>query len=309
MFDINSIYHQIDNEYNYGIRDFELTGGEPSEHTQLREICQYIKNKYHNSKLAIITNGGLYQSDVWDLIDEVLISYHLGKTTVDYDKHIFPNGTTYDKVRKTIDYARIYNVMVRTNTVLGTFNINHIHDIVEDLIEFNPSIVNFLPINLFDQANDMSNYIDYSQLRKKLKVEISFIVNKLHDTLIFTRYMPFCDMEGFEQHIVGHLQHSYDWFDWNVELNGTNLLNITNFSLLGQYGSTTYKSILATRKELYEKNSECLSCKYQLLCDGVEKTKDHSLLKYIIPCRGKIIKDPMFYIGTQTQDFYKKIYA
>jgi len=37
--------------------------------------------------------------------------------------------------------------------------------------------------------------------------------------------MPFCDMKGYEKHIVGHLQHIYDWFDWNVELGGAEIVD------------------------------------------------------------------------------------
>jgi molybdenum cofactor biosynthesis enzyme MoaA len=79
MFDFEQVKNQIDFEYEYGIRDFEITGGEPSESLILRDICKYIKEKDNTSKIAIITNGGLFNSDVWDLIDEVLISYHLSR--------------------------------------------------------------------------------------------------------------------------------------------------------------------------------------------------------------------------------------
>ena len=33
MFDFETIKKQIDFEYAYGIRDFEITGGEPSEYS------------------------------------------------------------------------------------------------------------------------------------------------------------------------------------------------------------------------------------------------------------------------------------
>lgn len=39
MFDIHKVIEQIDFEYEYGIRDFEITGGEPSEFAYLREAC------------------------------------------------------------------------------------------------------------------------------------------------------------------------------------------------------------------------------------------------------------------------------
>ena len=158
MFDFETIKKQIDFEYAYGIRDFEITGGEPSEYSQLRKVCQYIKQKSSTSKIAIITNGGLWKTDVWDLIDEVLVSYHTCKDNSLLDKEIFPLGSTYDKVKKTIDKAHDMHKLVRTNTVCATFNLQYLDKIVDDIVSFKPAIINFLPVNLFDQAkNEMEN--------------------------------------------------------------------------------------------------------------------------------------------------------
>ena len=168
MFDFETIKKQIDFEYAYGIRDFEITGGEPSEYSQLRKVCQYIKQKSPTSKIAIITNGGLWKTDVWDLIDEVLVSYHTCKDNSLLDKEIFPLGSTYDKVKKTIDKAHDMHKLVRTNTVCATFNLQCLDKIVDDLISFKPAIINFLPVNLFDQAkNEMEKYIDYSNISEE----------------------------------------------------------------------------------------------------------------------------------------------
>ena len=59
MFNFEQIKQQIDYEYNYGIKDFEITGGEPSEYKNLRQICQYIKNKNPNKKTKIILSRKL----------------------------------------------------------------------------------------------------------------------------------------------------------------------------------------------------------------------------------------------------------
>lgn len=298
MFDFDKIKQQIDFEYEYGIRDFEITGGEPSEYENLRKVCQYIKEKSSTSKIAIITNGGLWKSDIWDVIDEVLISYHTCQDNKLLDKTIFPLGSTYYKTKKTIDLAHKLNKVVRTNTVCATFNLSFLDKIVDDLISFKPKIINFLPVNLFDQAKtEMNKYIDYNAFRQIIKVQIDKIKAKLNCE-INIRYMPFCDMEGYEQYIVGQLQHIYDEHDWNREIGGTNLLQLVankeiSLKKLGKYGSTSIQSVFETRKQLYEKSSKCLTCKFQLICDGIEKTENHSLLNQVIPTKGKIIKNFM----------------
>lgn len=309
MFEFDKVISQIDFEYEYGIRDFEITGGEPSEFAQLRELCQYIKHKDKDSKIAIITNGGLWKSDVWDLIDEVLVSYHLGREST-CNKEMFPLGCTYDKVKKTVDKARANNVLVRSNTVLATFNIDGLDSILEDLVTLQPSIVNFLPVNLFDQASSMAQYIDYSVLRTKLKYAIDMLKEKLPQSLVFVRYMPFCGMEGYEQHIVGNLQHIFDWFDWNRELDGTVVLDMIadkNASLakLGRYGSTSISHALALRNIYYTKPDCCMKCKYFLVCDGVEKNE--ALLKYIQPAKGRIEPNILHYLQ-DTYPLYCKLY-
>ena len=299
MFSFEKVKKQIDFEYEYGIREFEITGGEPAEYEQLNSICQYIKLKDSSCKIAIITNGSLWKSDIWKLIDEVLVSYHLGKNDKDYNKQMFPLGSTYDKVAKTIEKARQNNVFLRTNTVLGTFNIQHINSIVDDLIEFKPSIVNFLPVNLFDQAKDMVQFIDYKLFRMQIKQAIDRLTAEGINN-INVRYMPFCEMEGYEQYVVGTLQHIYDSHDWNRELGGTEILNMIDnkeyyLSKFGKYGSTSIDKSLEIRKTTYSKTRECLTCKYNILCDGVERTKDNMLEKYIVPSHGKIIKNILNY--------------
>ena len=100
---------------SYGIRDFEITGGEPSECARLREYCEYIKEKSPSSKIAIITNGGLFASE-------------------------------------TVELAKLNRKLLRVNIVVGTFNVLALDSIIDDVIGFEPAIVNFLPVNLFDGA-------------------------------------------------------------------------------------------------------------------------------------------------------------
>lgn len=171
MFSKENVLKQIDVELAYGITDFEITGGEPSECNDLAFYCQYIKDKLPNSKIAIITNGGLWKCsyDVWKNIDEVLVSYHISKRCTYIDKTMFPHGDTYDKVFKTIQTASSLGKLIRTNTIIGTFNVNSLNMIVDDLLAFRPNIINFLPINLFDDAKSMEQYIDYDILRPILK--------------------------------------------------------------------------------------------------------------------------------------------
>lgn len=310
MLDLHEILRQIDFEYEYGIRDFEITGGEPSEYDRLRDVCEYIKEKDENSKIAIITNGGLFGSDVWDVFDELLLSYHLSKEPDSFDKSFFPRGTTFKKAEKCVEMAKNRGILLRTNTVLGSFNLENFAKIVDDLLSFEPKIVNFLPVNLFDESKNMVSQIDYNKLRPILKEQIRRIEDTLEDVLVFVRYMPFCDMNGFEKNIVGQLQHIYDWFDWSREIDGPGIIDMSKGNpkdILGYYGKKSLDTVFEQRPLLYEKDRRCLTCRYNIMCDGVERSGG-ALLGQIVPSVGPMIKNPMQFIGNSTEALYKKIY-
>lgn len=314
MFPLDQIFKQIDFAYSYGIRDFEITGGEPSEFNDLRRICEYIKSKNSKSKIAIITNGGLFKSNVFDIIDEVLISYHLGKTDRHIDYSFFPLGNTYSKVRKLVDLCNQHpHILLRTNTVLGVFNLHGLDFILNDLLEFKPKIINFLPLNLFDQASKLEKFIDYDVLRKKLPPIIDVLKQQLPNSLVFVRYVPFCILPGYEKHIVGNMQHIFDWFDWNRELDGIDILSKINnveksLAQLGEYGSTSIETVFSNRRHLYSKTNDCLRCKYFLICDGVEKTQSNALEHFINSQPGKYITNPLQFISDATYKLYNTIY-
>lgn len=310
MFSFDYIKKQIDFEYAYGIRDFEITGGEPSECRDLCKVCEYIKDIDASSKIAIITNGGLHSTDVWPFIDEVLVSYHSGKEG--YDKTMFPNGSTYHKVAKTIEKAHCLKKLVRVNSIIATFNARQYLKIIEDIVGFNPHIVNILPINLFDESKSLAQYIDYAKVKPIIKAAIDRLMASNLKMLVFVRYIPFCGMEGYEQHIVGNLQHIYDWFDWNAELCGLNILKFvngdvdSNLRTLGSYGSTSISAALTEVKSLYHKSNKCMLCRYLPICDGFENNVDANACQ---PSIGKHIFDIMHFMKTITQDFYQQFYS
>lgn len=312
MFSLDFIKKQIDFKLAYGIVDFEITGGEPSEHAQLREVCEYIKSKSPASKIAVITNGGLWRADVWDIIDEVLISYHLSRNASPVP--MLPLGCTYAKCAKTVEKAHCNGVLVRTNSVLGVFN-NNDYSLVDDLLSFKPSIVNFLPLNLFDDAIGLYDAIDYNTLRSLLDAFMPKLYSSQEKPLVFIRYAPICVLEQYKQHIVGHVQHIYDWFDWNRELDGINLLDIISqgkqmqfLDYLGKYGSRSLEFALNERKSLYDKPLQCMKCKYQVICDGIDKCNGGQLHKYLKPINGQIVKNCLEFVGNVQYSKYMEIY-
>lgn len=313
MFDPETVKRQVDLLLAYGIRDFEITGGEPSECADLRGHCEYIRQKSPESRIAVITNGGLHASPVWDLIDEVLLSYHLGRDASGADMRYFPRGCTYGKASKTAEKARASGKLLRVNIVVGSFNVNALSSAVDDVIGFGPAIVNFLPVNLFDGAKSQYTQIDYDTAGKAISRQLDRLDEALPSALKFVRYIPFCALPGRERHVVGTFQHIFDWFDWNVELTGVRILDLINdvgaLEKLGPYGSTSFAEADRYRQESYEKSAACLKCKYLYVCDGVEKSPGGQLLKYVKPCPGIFLKNANEYVGKFTGAFYAEKYG
>lgn len=313
MLEPSVVRRQVDLLLAYGVRDFEITGGEPSECPRLREYCEYIKRKSPSSRIAVITNGGLFASDVWDLIDEVLLSYHLGRDASGADMSYFPRGCTYQKAARTVEKARLSGKLLRVNVVVGVFNVKALDSVVGDVIEFRPAIVNFLPVNLFDGAKSQYTQIDYDAAGAAISRQLDRLDAALPGSLKFVRYIPFCALPGREAHVVGTFQHIFDWFDWNVELTGLRVLELIDDPLaldkLGPYGSTSFQQADAYRSESYEKSSACLKCRYLYVCDGVERTPSHSLLRFAKPCPGTILKDVSAGVGPATERLYMDIYG
>ena len=97
-----------------------------------------------------------------------------------------------------------------------------------------------------------------------------------------------------------------------MELTGLRILELLDdpaaLGKLGKYGSTSFAEADRYRLESYEKSSACLKCKYMYVCDGVEKTPGHGLLKYVKPCAGTILKNANEYIGKYTGKLYAERY-
>jgi MoaA/NifB/PqqE/SkfB family radical SAM enzyme len=308
FFPFDKIKAQIDFAIAYGITDFEITGGEPGIYPELMKVLEYIKELNPSYKIAIITNGSLLDfckehSEWKDYIDEFLVSLQAVSN--------FEQITGVDNVRKVLKCLELgfkNKKFIRTNTVLGSFNYKQANDILDLLRSISPNLVNLLPVNVWNDAKHLDKAIDYAKVRD--------IVKKAVDTFpipVFARFIPFCKMEGYESHLVGNLQHIYDWFDWNPELL-ENLWLVTNpkqsLRELGEYGSTSLGAVARIQRHSYTKTILCKGCNLNYLCDGVEKTSGSILAKYIKPVTAykEPIRNFMHFIGNRTEQVYKDWY-
>lgn len=310
MFKSKYVFKQIDLELACGKTDFEFIGGEPGECNDLELYCKYIKEKSANSRISVITNGELYKlTNVWQYLDEILISYHLSRYCTNYDKRFFPMGNTYDKVEKCVKLAKKNNLILRFNILVGNFNLNDILNITDEIISFEPNIINFLTLDIQSDAADLGEtYLDLNIGRHVLKCCINKIKKYNSNILTFIKFIPFCDMEGYEQHVVGKYQFAFDWFDWNRMIDGEQLIKkldtMSNEQLINEILNFRKERINILTKQLkssYIKHDKCKECKYYLICQGLN---NDDVINNIKPVFGKYIKNPMEFIDNNIQKMY-----
>ena len=102
-----------------------------------------------------------------------------------------------------------FNKLLRINIVVGMFNINAIDSIIDDVIKFQPKIINFLPVNLFDEAKDQYSQINYDLVGPVLIKQIDRLNKELPLSLKFVRYIPFCALPGYDKYIIGTFWHIF----------------------------------------------------------------------------------------------------
>ena len=287
----DSMVEELHSLYDYGIRDIEFSGGEPTQYKQLPQLIeQAVRIGYR--RIGIITNGSkLCNLKYFKMLqsvglNEVLFSVH-GYDEKSHDKITGKVGS-WKALTKSISNAVKLNCFLRVNTTICKFNAGHLKDhaqMILSLADGHLKCVNYLPLNYWDDAID-SDRLDVNPQEYCTDLEEAIaILESAGIQWIAIRYAPFCAFPKLTRYIVGQYQHMYDPFDWNREAYTTQ-----SFDLSYPYGYFAYEACANTRKALYTKASACALCKYVFLCDGLE----NQLVEHgVRPVKGEPILDVM----------------
>ncbi len=277
------VYKQMDFIKSFGIIDVELTGGEPTIDPEFFNYLSYSKKLFRH--VSLITNGQKmsdkdFSRKCFDFgLREVLFSLH------GYDKESHESITgiknSWDNIIKAIDIAKEIGLIVRINCTVCNINYKNLDRLALRLKEINPKGVNFIPLNYWDGGDNSGVEIPYCDMAPYIKQAIDII--KGHTKYINVRYMPYCDMVGYEEFVCNWHQHSYDYWDWN---NSFKKLPNLEYRKVREY-------VDEVREYIYGKKIECFSCKYRAICDGVEKKIIDT--NKLTPTLGDLITDPLFF--------------
>lgn len=254
--------------FEYGIRDVEFTGGEPSLYPNFNDLILFSKEKGFNN-IAFITNGcnnkdyELYYNSG---CNEILFSIHGYDEQSNYK--ITNDNKSWTRLINSIDKALKIGFKIRVNITICKYNFDKLYlhsELLNSIFGNNLFAINYLPMNSWD--NSILNE-DPSIAFYNYKDELSCAIDNIKAERKAIRYIPYCAVNKKDyNYVYDQLQHIYDPYDWNRELDGktikTELLNMP-------YGYSSIDSVFNTRLALYTKFEKCLYCSMRYLCDGFQ---------------------------------------
>jgi MoaA/NifB/PqqE/SkfB family radical SAM enzyme len=269
----DKIYQQLEQGKRFGIRDWDISGGEPSILPYWFEILDEMKEMGFRN-IACITNGYkfanadfLKQSKEKGL-NEILFSLHGS------NEQIHDNMTgvkdSFNNLATAIDNAKCYAMKIRINAVVTKDNYKNLPRIAEYANQIRPVAFNFLPFRMENSASK-DNMVRYSGIVPYIKEAVGILDDSIK---VSVRYVPFCLFKGYEKHVAGYLQRAFDEYEWNE-------YTIRNFDIVrfnkdvpelnceADKWKLEINAIHGSIKHVANHALTCLPCKYLKVCDGI----------------------------------------
>lgn len=284
---LENVKKRVDALYRFGIREFDLSGGEPSILPYFFDILDYC-SKF--GTVSCLSNGFKFADINFCKkakehgLNEILFSLH-GSNPEIHDK-IVGKTLAFKNLIQAIKNCQKLGIRVRINCTVYDKNYQLLGTEYADLINnLKPFEVNFIQMNYFDGNSD------YQPL--KLDVLCSAIktcIDKIKDNvkLINVRYVPFCYMQGYEKYQTNYYQLLYDIYDWNIPSYTFNVEKLKECDQ-EQRLKVGFDAAKQNRCNGFVKPDECKQCRYFFICDGLKKGLEN--INDVYPVEGQKITD------------------
>lgn len=270
------IYQQLEQGRRYGIKDWDISGGEPSILPYWFDMLKDMKD-FRN--IACITNGYKFadpefieKSRIYGL-NELLFSLH-GSTAEIHDKMTGVKGS-FDRIVTALSNARYLGYTIRINVVVTKDNYKDLSNIVEKVLPLRPKAFNFLPYRVENSADKKENTVRYSEIVPYIQDAIDLLGN---DIKIAIRYVPRCIFDfKYEKYCAGYLQRVFDEYEWD-EYTIRKFENARFNKDIPELDCETDKwklQIDALDKSIQHVAGHpisCMKCRYVRVCDGIWKS-------------------------------------
>ncbi|MGM5483191.1 MAG: radical SAM protein, partial [Nanobdellota archaeon] len=251
------VKNDIDKAKESGAEKIVFTGGEPTIRNDILDLVKYSK-KMGFTDILIITNGQMtsYPEFFKNLVDAGLTSICFSIPDIRKKRYEYLTQTegSFDKLKKSIENAFEYDILVSTITVITKINYQYLPEIAEFLSKLSKRFSSFFSEFMF--INPTNNAWRY---RKELVPQIcnvapfvrkSLKISEKTGLVLNVEAIPICYMNGYERNVVElHMAKERVFLDPESE---------PDF----EYNKN--------RKEKGKVQSEeCSNCKWKNVCEGV----------------------------------------
>lgn len=256
--DPNVLTKRIDDSHRIGNDYLDFTGGEPTIYPYIIDLIKYGLEK--NMKSCIITNGQINNLQTEKIlaagIDDWLISVHSVGGMHDY---LVGDLGAFERLEKFIELISS-RMKFRFNVVINRFNQNELFEIVEWLNEWNPTIINFINMNVhYEWKSDVKGVqnvmADLNVVEKQLNKIIPFLED--NNVGVNIRYYPMCRISKEYRRCICNVLHVvFDPYEWDYPRDPKTVENYK------QWGFD-----LCNERE--NKQGPCDQCDLQWICGGI----------------------------------------
>jgi MoaA/NifB/PqqE/SkfB family radical SAM enzyme len=268
----DKIIQQIIKGSKYGIKDWDISGGEPTTIDYWFDILKMLNAFGRN--IACITNGIKFADKAFierskELgMNELLFSLHGPNATI-HDRMTGVEGS-FDYIVQALSNAIHCDITRRINVVVTKYNYRTMPDIAEYANSLSPVAFNFLPFRVENDA-DKVNSVRMSEAAPYIKEAIERLDKSIK---ISIRYVPFCMFEGYEQYVAGYLQREFDEYEWNEYTvrkfdRARHDQKIPELDLVSDKWELEIDALHKSIKTVANHSSKCVQCKYLFVCDGI----------------------------------------
>lgn len=291
----DKIWQQLEQGKLYGIRDWDISGGEPSILPYWFEIIDKAKSMGFRN-IACITNGYRFSDNDFlkksiDFgLNELLFSIH-GSNEEIHDK-MTGVKESFRKIQLAISNAVRNKLTIRINVVVNKDNYKDLKNIASYINSLEEvAAFNFLPFREENSANGKDNCVKYSIIAPYIQETIDILNSRIKKRI---RYVPFCLFLGYEKYVAGYLQRIFDEYEWSEytirEFEAARYnKNIQPLDCHSDRWKLEINALNESIKHAAGHSIKCLRCKYLKVCDGVWKTYANAWgIEELTPMTGKI---------------------
>lgn len=281
---LDQVKAKIDQLYDYGFREFDLTGGEPSIRRDFFDILDYCSQR---GTVSCLSNGYKFADREFceraqqHGLNEILFSLH-GTNAEQHDAIVGRKGA-FERLLAAIRNCKHLGYRVRINCTVYEANAPTLDsEYVELINSLDVFEVNFICINYF------SDNCDYKEQPLDIITNaIKRAIDGLKCPLINVRYVPYCYMQGYERYVTGYYQLIYDIYDWNL----TSYRHTEVLPRVADFWRDQMDDAKNMRCQGFHKGDECRRCQWYFICDGIK----NGMTAPCKPVPGKPLTDVIHY--------------